>query len=79
MTKVLLPDPSYAQMVMEYDEERDTLKDGRRPNNPIICSHIWSAGLPRKTTPGEHIIKVRTIDSYGREYMSETTFRSIKR
>jgi hypothetical protein len=54
-------DPRYAAMAQA---DRDAGRN-RPLNNPAESTHIWSANLPAKLSPGTHWLEVRATDAFG--------------
>lgn len=74
MTHVHQPDPAYSRYVQDWDYI-ETLVPGRRPSEPVNCSHLWSGRLPVNLPIGEHRIEVRTTDMFGRTFVLESVYR----
>ncbi len=66
-------DPAYRKA---YELDRQ-LKDNPWVDLPKPCrsTHIWSAPLPAALNEGIHVIKVETIDMYGRKFTASRVFR----
>lgn len=65
-------DPNFMASVMKWDTT-GTLFPGRRPSNPEVSNHMWSAAFP-KLQPGQHKVEVRAKDRYGNVYNSSENF-----
>lgn len=66
-------DPNFAISVYQWDTTQQ-LFEGRRPSNPEISQHIWTAGFPKKLSKGSHTVEVRVIDRYGKIYTATEQF-----
>jgi hypothetical protein len=67
-------DPAYSAILYPWDN-LDTLLPGRRPTDGMTSTHLWRVGLPIDLTVGEHKIKVRATDDYGRVHEATSTYR----
>ncbi|MGO1243214.1 MAG: calcineurin-like phosphoesterase C-terminal domain-containing protein [Sphingobacterium sp.] len=61
-------DPAYLKSVLEFDGAT-SLRDGRRPSDPVSSRHLWRTKLP-KLKGGKHQIKIEATDMYGKVYSS---------
>lgn len=68
MTYVEDKDPSFAAEVFKWDVLEELIP-GRRPSNPVNCTHLWRAGFPTGLAVGEHTLEVRATDMFGREFI----------
>lgn len=68
--------PTYLNKVMEWDYTEE-LWDGRRPSNPIPVRHLWQGGIRLDLDPGEHTIRVRAKDMYGKVHYGERTYKIL--
>ncbi|MDR0713794.1 MAG: calcineurin-like phosphoesterase family protein, partial [Bacteroidales bacterium] len=60
-------DPAYYRYVQDWDYV-ERLPAGRRPSNPIPCSHLWKGGIDTRLPAGTHRIEVRAKDLHGRTF-----------
>ncbi len=74
MSYIEAPDPSYAELVYEWDAT-DELMPGRRSSNPIKSQHLWRGNIPYKLDVGEHSIEIKAIDMFGKTHTAETSYR----
>ncbi|MDR0733295.1 MAG: calcineurin-like phosphoesterase C-terminal domain-containing protein [Dysgonamonadaceae bacterium] len=66
-------DPAYYRYVQDWDY-LERLVPGRRPSNPVVCSHLWKARIQTGLTVGEHWIKVRAKDRFGRVHVARSVY-----
>ncbi len=71
-------DPIYLYEVLTWDFT-DELPEGRRPSNPVECSHTWVGRIPTDLDTGEHVIEVKAIDMFGRTFTQERKYRIVVR
>ena len=64
--------PSLLNMDWDYLEH---LVPGRRPSNPVVCSHLWKVRIPVALPVGEHRIEVRAKDRFGRVHTAGSAYR----
>jgi hypothetical protein len=76
MQRVSEWDPAYARAVQDWDYWED-LPAGRRPSNPVICSHLWKGRLTSNLPAGEYRIEVRAKDRFQRIH-SAAGFYKVK-
>lgn len=67
-------DPTLLQEVLRWDTSA-ALLNGRRPDDPSPSPHIWRAAVPSNLPVGEHTIRFRVKDMYGRTFDTERTYR----
>ncbi|MDT0678490.1 calcineurin-like phosphoesterase family protein [Autumnicola musiva] len=67
-------DPSYLEMVYEWDLAED-LMPGRRSSNPIKSEHLWRGDIPYKLETGEHKIEVKATDMFGNTHTATSSYR----
>lgn len=67
-------DPSYLEMVYEWDLTEE-LMPGRRSSNPIKSEHLWRGSIPTKLKPGEHTIEIKAIDMFGKTHSATSSYR----
>ncbi|MDR0574474.1 MAG: calcineurin-like phosphoesterase family protein [Tannerella sp.] len=67
-------DPAYYRYVQDWDY-LERLVPGRRPSNPVICSHLWKVRIPAALPVGEHRIEVRAKDRFGRTHTAGSAYR----
>ncbi len=77
MRRVDMADPSYVQLVNEWDTT-DELMPGRRSSNPVISTHLWRGSIPTKLEEGTHRIEVQATDMFGNTYTAESSYRLEK-
>src|SRR5690606_40717444 len=69
-----LGDPAYESTFYKWDVSETAVK-GRRPSKSMSSTHLWSAKLPTSLNTGEHTIKVKATDMYGKVHYGETIFK----
>ena len=67
-------DPSYVEMVYEWDSTEE-LMPGRRSSNPVRSEHLWRGKIPAKLEVGEHSIEIKATDMYGKIHKAKTSYR----
>ncbi|MDR2804510.1 MAG: calcineurin-like phosphoesterase family protein [Dysgonamonadaceae bacterium] len=67
-------DPAYYRYVQDWDY-MEHLPPGRRPSNPIVCSHLWKSRIATRLTVGEHRIEVRAKDRFNQVHTAESVYR----
>lgn len=67
-------DPAYESTFYKWDVSETAVK-GRRPSKSMSSTHLWSAKLPTSLNAGEHTIKVKATDMYGKVHYGETIFK----
>ena len=67
-------DPAYYRYVQDWDY-LERLAPGRRPSNPVICSHLWKSRITTNLPAGEHRIEVRAKDRFDRMHVAESVYR----
>lgn len=68
-------DPTFMNLVYEWDRAGAALK-GRRPASvPTLCTHLWKSELDNRLAPGTHTIEVRATDMFGRTHTETHTYR----
>jgi hypothetical protein len=70
-------DPAYYHYVQDWDY-LEQLVPGRRPSNPIVCSHLWKTGVQTGLPEGKHLIEVRAKDRFGRVHSASSTYTISK-
>ena len=68
------PDPSYVNLVNEWDTN-DELMPGRRSSNPVASEHLWRGKIPTNVEPGDHKIEIKATDMYGRTHTATRGYR----
>jgi hypothetical protein len=66
-------DPNFALSVFKWDSTQN-LFPGRRPSNPEMSKHIWTAGFPKKLALGKHKLEVKAADMYGNQFTVSEEF-----
>ncbi|MDR2389108.1 MAG: calcineurin-like phosphoesterase C-terminal domain-containing protein [Tannerellaceae bacterium] len=74
MNRVDEPDPAYSRSVQDWDFV-EHLPPGRRPSNPVVCTHLWRGNIPTRLPAGMHRIEIRAKDRFGRLFTAESTCR----
>jgi hypothetical protein len=74
MRRVEEVDPAYYRYVQDWDY-LERLVPGRRPSNPIICSHLWRSRIASSLPVGEHRIEVRAKDRFNRLHTAKSVYR----
>ncbi|CAM4144466.1 calcineurin-like phosphoesterase C-terminal domain-containing protein [Gillisia limnaea] len=67
-------DPSYVEMVYEWDLTEE-LMHGRRSSNPIKTEHLWRGDIPTKLETGEHTIEIKATDMFGKTHAARSSYR----
>ncbi|PRX43247.1 calcineurin-like phosphoesterase C-terminal domain-containing protein [Salegentibacter salegens] len=67
-------DPSYVEMVYEWDLAEE-LMPGRRSSNPIRSEHLWRGSIPTKLETGEHDIEIKATDMFGKTHTTRSSYR----
>ena len=73
MERVLQPDPQY--LALKAREQDDPPPPGRRLPRPVDSSHLWRGRLPADLAVGPHLIEVRTLDMWDREFRDRRVIR----
>lgn len=74
MTYLQAVDPSYEELVYEWDATEE-LMPGRRSSNPVISTHLWRGKIPTKLETGEHQIEIKATDMFGKTYTAKSSYR----
>ncbi|MFL9846049.1 calcineurin-like phosphoesterase C-terminal domain-containing protein [Flavobacterium rhizosphaerae] len=69
------PDPSYTELVMEWDTTNE-LMPGRRSSDPEDCNHLWRGKLPVHLKDGEHVIEIKATDMFGKIHTATASYKS---
>lgn len=69
------PDPSYLELLMEWDRT-DKVIPGRRSSNAEDCKHLWVGRLPHMAPAGEHTIEVEATDRYGKKHSARSSYKT---
>jgi hypothetical protein len=75
MERVAEFDPAYYRYVQDWDY-LEQLVPGRRPSNPVVCSHLWKTRMPTTLPAGQHRIEVRAKDRFNRYHRAESVYRT---
>ncbi|MDR3117977.1 MAG: calcineurin-like phosphoesterase family protein [Mediterranea sp.] len=67
-------DPAYYRYVQDWDY-LEHLPLGRRPSNPVVCSHLWKARIPTGLPAGEHRIEIRAKDRFNRIHTTKSVYK----
>lgn len=70
-------DPSYVEMVYEWDLTEE-LMPGRRSSNPIKSEHLWRGNIPTDLETGKHTIEIKATDMFGKVHMASDSYRIAK-
>lgn len=73
MSKVEDYDPSYYHYMQEWDYVED-IRPGRRPSNPVRCTHLWRTNITSNLPAGKHSVEVRATDRYGRTFSASSQY-----
>ncbi|GHA44656.1 hypothetical protein GCM10007103_27210 [Salinimicrobium marinum] len=68
------PDPSYVELVYEWDTT-DKLMPGRRSSNPVKSDHLWRGNIPTYLETGEHTIEIKATDMFGKTHSAISSYR----
>lgn len=71
-------DPSYLIKLAEWDFT-EKLLPGRRPSNPVNCTHLWYGEIQLDLEPGTHTIEVKATDRYGKTHFGKRTYQLLKK
>ena len=66
-------DPDYESTYYKWDVSETPVK-GRRPSKSMKSTHLWSGKIPVNLGAGEHKVKVKATDMYGKVHYGETTY-----
>jgi hypothetical protein len=78
MKRVRGGDPHVAALRYRWDTT-DTLPQGKRPNNPVISTHLWKTRVPKNLPEGRHRIDVRVTDMFGRQFFETFRYQVVAR
>ena len=67
-------DPSYVEMVYEWDLTEE-LMPGRRSSNPIKSEHLWRGNIPTNLETGIHTIEIKATDMFGKIHTASDSYR----
>lgn len=67
-------DPSYVELVYEWDLTEE-LMPGRRSSNPIKSEHLWRGNIPTNLETGQHTIEIKATDMFGKVHTANTSYR----
>lgn len=70
-------DPAYLNNVFSWDLS-DELKEGKRPSNPVLSTHIWMGNIATDLSIGIHEIEVRATDMFGRTYTQKNEYKIME-
>ena len=68
------PDPSYVELVYEWDTTENLLP-GRRSSNPINSEHLWRENIPTNLETGEHKIEIKATDMFEKIHTATSSYR----
>lgn len=74
MTYTKTYDPSYEELVYEWDSTEE-LMPGRRSSNPVKSTHLWRGKIPTKLAVGEHLIEIKATDMFGKTHTATNSYR----
>lgn len=74
MERVLEADPSYVELVYEW-ELAEKLMEGRRSSDPSISTHVWKGKIPANLEFGNHKVEVQAIDMFGKIHTAFGNYR----
>ena len=66
-------DPDYLYNLQNWDKSSE-LPIGKRPSNPEMSRHLWSAPFSNKLPLGVHTVEIRATDQYNRVHTTSQTF-----
>ena len=79
MKQVYRPDPAHVEMKTFEENFKGT--DGKLPqfikgsmSKSDKCHHLWVGEVPTSLSSGVHHVSVRTVDMFGKEYISHRPF-----
>ena len=67
-------DPSYVQLVYEWDLAKK-LMPGRRSSNPVESKHLWRGNIPTNLKIGDHKIEIKATDMFGKVHTATSSYR----
>ncbi|MDR2057085.1 MAG: calcineurin-like phosphoesterase family protein [Dysgonamonadaceae bacterium] len=67
-------DPAYYRYVQDWDY-LEHLVPGRRPSNPVVCTHLWKSRILTALPVGEHRIEVRAKDRFKRIHTATSVYK----
>lgn len=76
MSYIEMQDPNYLTKLAEWDFT-EKLLPGRRPSNPVNCTHLWSGDIKVDLQPGTHTIEVKATDRYDKTHFGKRTYRIL--
>ncbi|MDR2384768.1 MAG: calcineurin-like phosphoesterase C-terminal domain-containing protein [Tannerella sp.] len=68
-------DPAYYRYVQDWDY-MEHLAPGRRPSNPVVCTHLWKTRITTVLPAGEHRIEVRAKDRFDQVHTAKSTYKT---
>lgn len=77
MRKVVEQDPMYVRLIQKWDSAPGIFP-GRRPSNPVECTHLWKTRLPNRLPVGTHVLEVKVTDMFGQEHNDFITYRIVE-
>ena len=78
MRRVIEPDPTFYEVILRWDTTTEPLS-GVRPSNPVNSMHLWKARVPSNLPPGEHVLEVKAVDMFGREFTASRIYTIFKK
>jgi hypothetical protein len=78
MRRVIEPDPTFYGVILKWDTTTEPLS-GVRPSNPVNSLHLWKARVPSNLPQGEHVLEVKAVDMFGREFTASRIYTIFKK
>ncbi|WP_341838358.1 calcineurin-like phosphoesterase family protein [Chitinophaga pollutisoli] len=70
-------DPAYLDVLHKFDHT-EKLLNGKRPSHAVQSTHLWWVKIPFKLPAGEHQVKVRATDRYGKNYEAQGAYTILQ-
>jgi 3',5'-cyclic AMP phosphodiesterase CpdA len=70
-------DPAYYRYVQDWDY-LEHLVPGRRPSDPVVCTHLWKSRIPTALPVDEHRIEIRAKDRFGQVHTAKSIYKIEK-
>ena len=68
MNRTTMQDPHFVRLRKQFDASFKSFV------RPVESTHIWTAPMPRKLSPGMHVVTVETTDRFGNTYIASSIF-----
>jgi len=74
MERVVEADPSYVELVYEWDLA-EQLMPGRRSSDPSASTHVWKGKIPANLELGTHKVEIKATDMFGKTHTATGSYR----